>query len=101
MSKERNPDSRVLYTLTAEQLTWPKAGGEIGLLWLDSIIGFQLEGVENRVRPQNLKEVPETYLEKWISAVWRTYRNVSGSEDRHEAALSEIAGTVSLRLGRR
>lgn len=98
---ERDPDSRALYTLTAQQLTWPKVGGEIGLLWLDSIIGFQLEGVENGVRPQNLKEVPESYLEKWRFAVWRTYRKVSGSEDRHEAALSEIAGTVSLRLSRR
>lgn len=79
MGVEQDKVIRDQFSLTKEQLTIPDETGEVKRLWFESIVGFQLEGIDYGVRPQNLKGIiPLSWFEFWKSEVWNTWlKNLS------------------------
>lgn len=59
--------------LSIDELTVPENWEDLGL-WMESLIGFQLEEAEKGIQPQIMSGlIPRELLELWKREVWGTY----------------------------
>lgn len=83
MSSERGDQTKDQFRLSSDELKVPSVDR---YLWLQSLIGFQLEGLEYGVTPQNMRgRIPESMLQRWHRLVWRTYMKDRSRHDRRAA----------------
>lgn len=89
---EENP-----YVFSPEELRAPNSAAE-RKEWFGRIIELQREGVENGVRPQNLRGLPRSLRPTWRNRVWNYWLERQTPEHRL-AAMRTMEESVKHTMG--